>query len=223
MKKVFVLICCLIMVSGCSNKIYNKVVLNVAEVRQNLFTGKTDNIEVSLMSGMREEDYVVNGYCSTPIEFGVLTFKVNNQVVMPEQVNYVLTVGTARYDGVLEHNPFDGSYVADLKRIIDSEDVISAKIIAGEFVDSVELISVTKDFNVDFNQALKIACSELDNSLKQFIENSSFRAECYVKLINDDEILNVYYWYVNFVGVNGNTVSVIIDPITKQIMAKKTV
>ena len=155
MKKVFVLICCLIMVSGCSNKIYNKVVLNVAEVRQNLFTGKTDNIEVSLMSGMREEDYVVNGYCSTPIEFGVLTFKVNNQVVMPEQVNYVLTVGTARYDGVLEHNPFDGSYVADLKRIIDSEDVISAKIIAGEFVDSVELISVTKDFNVDFNQALR--------------------------------------------------------------------
>jgi len=214
----------LLVFCGCANlKIYDKVINNLAEVRYNLYSGKTENINVTLMSGKREKNYVVNGYCTDSVDFGVITFKVKSDITMTKEINFVLTVGTTRYDGILEQNPFDGSYVYDLRNIIDSEEVITAKIIAGEFVESVELTSVTNNFNVNWDNALKIACKELNDSLQTFIENDEFKGECYVKLICDEDILGTYYWYVNFVSRFGKSYSVIIDPITNEIMAKKNI
>lgn len=225
MKKIsLILLCGVLLLCGCTNlKIYDKAINNLAEVRYNLYSGKTDDISVTLMSGKREKDYVINGYCTDSVDFGVITFKVKSDIIMPDEVNFVLTVGTTRHDGVLEKNPFDGSYVYDLKTIIDSEEVITAKIIAGEFVDSVELTSVTNNFNVNWDNALKIACKELNDSLNSFIENDEFKGECYIKLICDEDIMGTYYWYVNFVSRNGKSYSVIIDPISNEIMGKKNI
>lgn len=225
MKKFFiVLICCSLLLCGCnSSKAYDFAVNNLAEVRYNLYATSTEDISVTLMSGKREKDYVVNGYCTDPIEFGVITFNVLADVVLPDVVNFVLTVGTTRYDGMLEKNPFDGSYVYDVKKIIDSGDVITAKIIAGDFVKDAELISVTKNFNVNWQNALKLACSELKNELNDFVEDGVFKGECYVKIINDDEVDDNFYWYVNFVNRSGKNYAVVIDPISHEIMAKKSV
>ena len=224
MKKFIILFLSCALLFGCSNsKTYDMAKNNLAEVRYNLYSGKTDNISVTLMSGKREKDYVINGFCSEAIPFGVLTFKINESILLKGDVNFVLTVGTFRYDGVLEKNPFDGSYVYDLKNIIDSSEVITAKIIAGEFVDEVELKSVTDSFNVNYDNALRIACKELNDNLKSFIENDEFKGECYVKLICDDDVTGLYYWYVNFVSRNGKNYCVIIDPISNEIMAKKNI
>ena len=50
-------------------------------------------------------NYKINGYCTEPIEFGVLTFKLRN--IDDFDVNiaqYVIFIGTSRFDGVLEKN-----------------------------------------------------------------------------------------------------------------------
>lgn len=218
-------LCSVMCFSACSSsKLYSLVSKNIAEVRHNLYVGETENIKVSLISGTREKDYVINGYCTEPVEFGVLTFTLKNDVVMPEVVNYVLTVGTTRYDGVLEKNPYDGTYVCDVKKIIDTTDVVSAKIIAGEFVDSVQISNVASGWNVNHENALKLACSELKKELNTLIENDKFCGECYIKILNDTELKeNHYFWYVNFVSRHGKTFAVIIDPISNEIMAKKTI
>lgn len=209
---------------GGSTKLYDYAKNNLAEVRQNLYVGESENLQVSLISGKREKDYVVNGFCTEPTEFGVLTFMFKTDVALPETVNYVLTVGTTRYDGVLEQNPYDGSFVCDVKKIIESSEVISAKIIAGEFVESVEVKSVTSNWNVNADNALKLACSELKQELNTFIENDEFYAECYIKIINDPDVdKDNYFWYVNFVGRNNKTYAVVINPISNEIMAKKTI
>ncbi len=229
MKKLFkvglLFFCAIVMCGGCFNvnKFYDFAKNNIAEIRQNMYVGETDNLKVSLISGNREKDYVVNGFATSLVEFAVLTFMFKSEIVLPETVNYVLTVGTVRYDGVLEQNPYDGSFVCDVKKIINSNDVITAKIIAGEFVESVEVKSVLTGWNVDSSNALKLACSELKNELANFLENDEFYAECYIKIINDPDVdKNNYFWYVNFVGRNGKNFAVVINPVSNEIMAKKS-
>lgn len=218
---------CVFTLSGCgSKKLVQIVQSNLAEVRYNLMLGSNSNITSSLMSGKREKDYVVNGIATESVDFGVLTFKVlNEDVVFTDDVKYVLTVGTNRTDGILEKNPFDGSYVADIGKIIaDTSEVIKAKILCGTFNEEVELISVTKDWKVQHDNALKLACTELKRELESFFENDMFMGEAYVKIINDElGDKNNYYWYVSFVNRNGKNFAVIIDPKTNEILAKKNI
>ena len=212
---------CVFILCGCGySRIYDMAHSNVAECRQVMYVGKTNNLSVNLISGTREQNYVVNGYCTDSISFGVLTFKILTDINI-DTANYVLTIGTTRYDGILERNPYDNTYMCDVKTLINTNDVITAKIIAGEFVESVELNNITADWNVNSDNALKLAVSELTKELKTFIENDEFKAECYIKIVNDDEVNEMYYWYVSFVGRNGKTYAVIIDPISNEILAKK--
>lgn len=212
-----------ILLSGCfSNKYYNLSVNKLAENRHNLYYGENESVETTLITGTRESDYVINGYCTQSIEFGVVTFKLLASVEFAGNPLYSLTVGTTRYDGALEQNPFDGTYVADVKTLINSTEKIIAKLMMGDFVQEIELVSVTSNWQINYDQALEIACKELKSDLEGFMDNGEFAGEVYVKIINDDDVDNkVYYWYVNFVNRSGKNVAVIIDPNTKEILAKK--
>ncbi len=215
---------CLICLFGCHNqKLYDMALNCIAEVRELMFCGSNNNIKATLISGFREEDYVVNGYCTDPMEFGVLTFEVLADVSFLENVNYVLTIGSVRFDGKLEHNPYNDTYVCDIQKKITPGQNIFAKIIAGDFVENVELFSVTNNWVLDYNDALKTACIELDDELKEFVKDEQFCGECYIKILNDDELNNSYYWFVNFVSRFGKNYAVVVDPITAEILAKKTV
>lgn len=215
---------CLVCLYGCQKqKIYDMAITNIAEVRELMLGGENENVKATLISGFREIDYVVNGYCTEPIEFGVLTFNVLADIVIPENVSYVLTIGSVRYDGKLEHNPYNDTYVCDIQKKIEQGEIVFAKIIAGEFVENVELTTVTHNWVLNYKDALRTACSELSKELEEFVKDEQFCGECYIKILNDDELNNLYYWYVNFVSRFGKNYSVIIDPITAEILAKKTV
>ena len=214
---------CLICLFGCHNqKLFDMALNNVAEVRELMFCGSNKNIKATLISGFREEDYVVNGYCADPMEFGVLTFEVLADVSFLENVNYVLTIGSVRFDGKLEHNPYNDTYVCDIQKRITPGQNIFAKIIAGDFVENVELFTVTNNWVLDYKAALKTACIELDDELNEFVKDEQFCGECYIKILNDDELDGTYYWFVNFVSRFGKNYAVVVDPITAEILAKKT-
>lgn len=221
----FILIIAVSVFGGCfSNKYYNLTLNKLSEVRYNLYEGENDQICVTLMSGKREEDYVINGYNTKLVDFGVLTFKVKNEDYAKfDKAKFVLLVGTKRYDGDLEKNPFDGSFVTDIGKIIDSNEQIFAKIMMGDFIGETTLANVNNSWTVNYEEALKIACKELKGQLDKFMENGEFAGEGYIKIINDLEAkINTYYWYVNFVNRKGENIAVIIDPNTKEILAKKT-
>ncbi len=225
MKKICVLIIsvfCLILMCGCG---YNNIVQlaseNVAECREVMYVGSNQHIKVNMISGMRERNYVVNGYCTEGIEFGVITFTILDDIEI-DNANYVLTVGTTRYDGLLERNPYDLTYMCDIKKNINTSEVVTAKIIAGEFVECVELVNITNNWNVNSDNALKIAVSQLSKQLKPFVDNGEFKGECYIKIVSDDEINDVYYWYVSFVGRDNTKLAVIIDPISNEVLSSKS-
>ena len=221
MKFFLLLIASLVIFSSCTNKYENLLKSNTAEVREFLMEGSVKDIKASLICGKREKDYKINGYASELIEFGVLTFELENIDEFDENLgNYVLLVGTTRYDGALEKNPFDDTLVADIKKIIDSKENVTAKIIIGEYSQEINLTLINSDWKVTSDDVYKIVASKYKDQLEIVNSNNVFNGEIYIKILNDaDMYKGDYYWYVTLVTRKGGKLSLIISPYTSEILA----
>lgn len=215
-----VLSCCLAFL-GC-NKYYNVYKNSLAEIRYNIFTGSSENFDITFMSGKREKNYVINGYNTELIDFGVITIKLKDESLDCTNSSFALTVNTLRYEDNLEKNPFDGTLVADIGVVIDNEiSAITIKVIIDKISEDITLTNLSSQWELNCYDALKIASKQLKQELSPFITNE-FLGECYVKIIPDSINNNgEYLWYINFAGREGTQHSVIINPITKEILAKK--
>ena len=218
---IFLLIINCFLLTGC-NKTYKSALSTISEIRYNIFAGCSDHFDVTFMSGRREKDYVINGYNTELIDFGIVTISVKDPDAQINNPRFSLTINTLRYDDILEKNPFDGTYVADIKNIIDDDlNSITLKLFMGDIVEELTLQNLSINWKVDSKKALKIACKELSKELAPLITNM-FLGETYIKIIKDTIINNdSYYWYVNFASRNGIYHSIIIDPMTSEILAKK--
>lgn len=221
MKLFLLLICGIFCLTACTNKYENLLISNTAEVREFMMEGAATSVKASLICGKREKDYKLNGYASELIEFGVLTFTLDNVQDYDETIaKYILNVGTLRYDGALEKNPFDGTLVADIKRIIDKNENVSVKLIIGEYLQDIPLKLIGADFKVQSEDVYKIVASKYKNQLKAISVNNVFEGELYIKIINDaDEYKGDYYWYVSLLTRKGGKLSLIISPYTSEILA----
>ena len=208
---------------GCDgnlNKIVNEA---VSEVRYNLFVANSEEIFVEFSSGFREDPYVINGVSNAKKEFGVVSVKflkdMNSYDGLP---SFVLTINGVNFDREFELNPFNQTYVQDIETFVLDDDVISIKVLWGDFCFESELENKSKNFNLNHKDVLKIMIKEFKSNLKKMIKNQTFQGEIYVKIIVDPSLLiEKTYWYVGVVGRTGQNYSIIIDPISKQILAKK--
>lgn len=223
MRKIFIYVLLIIScfgLCGC-NKEYKLANNSIAEIRYNIFAGSNDNLSITFMSGQREKDYVINGYNTDLVDFGVITITINNPEIDTTNSSVALTIDTLRYEEVLEKNPFDGTLVADIGVVVNNNiNNMSAKVFIGESVDEITLTNLSYDWEVDCNKALKLACNELSNELSPLMTNE-FLGEVYIKIIEDTISNNGHLWYVNFISRDGIQHSVIIDPSSSEILAKK--
>ena len=209
------------LLQGC-NKYYNISKANISEIRHNIFIGSSDNFDITFMSGKREKDYVINGYNTELIDFGIVTIALKNSNIDSQIPTFALTIDTLRYEDTLEKNPFDGTYVADIGLIVDNDlPTITIKIIMGEISEEVVLTNLSCNWKLNSYGALKLACKTLKNELRPLMSHE-FLGEVYVKIIKDTIVDNEsYFWFVNFASRNGIYHSIIIDPVTSEILAKK--
>lgn len=221
MKIFLLLILGIITLTSCTNKYENILKSNTAEVQEFLLEGKSNNIKSSLVCGMREKEYKINGYATDLIEFGILTFELPNiDDYDVSLAQYVLTVDTLRYDGELEKNPFNNTLVADIKKIINLSDNITAKLIIGDFVSEIKLNNVADEWKVNSDDVYQIVSNKFKPDIETLNSNNIFGGEVYVKIINDaDMYKGDYYWYVSIIGRKGGTLSLIICPDSKDILA----
>lgn len=211
-----------ILISGCAKSKVNYLKENIAEFREFVFEGEKDGVEVSLICGMRETEYVINGYATEPKEFGVLSFTVQNiDNYDVSLATYVLTINSTRYDGKLIQNPFNKSLVVDIGKVVDKDANINAKIMIGEYIREVNLNLIGKDFKINANNALEIFADTYKDEINSLIDNGVFKGEVYLKLINDeDQNISDYYWYVNLVNRNNKNFSLILSPYSGEVLAK---
>lgn len=219
--KIFLFLICAFFISSCGKNYSNFIESNIAEIREFIMTGKNQEVSANLMCGMRECDYILNGIATSLIEFGVITFEIENiDNYDTTNATYILNVNSDRYTGVLEKNPFDNTLVADIKKIIDSNANVSAKIVIGDFSRIIELETINVDWKISSDNIIDILIKEHKDKLDTFISNKEFLAEVYIKIINDSDIYkDSYYWYVNILGKEGNSYNLIISPYTGQVLA----
>lgn len=219
--KLFFLLCAIILFSSCQSKYENLLKSNTSEVRQYLYEGKSENVSASLIVGMREKNYIVNGYSSELVEFGVLSFDVKeSETIDVNSSNYILFVGTEKFEGDLQENPFDHTLVADIHKIIDTNKKVIARIVSGGYEKDIVLSHINKDWTIDTEDVYSLVAKKLKNEISSFINKNNFEGEVYIKIINDADInVGDYYWFVSIIGRKGNRLSAIISTNQNEILA----
>ena len=131
---VLLLCTCVVFINACSPKVLTYVQENIAEVHYNIYAGASDEVSCAYSAGKREIDYKLNGYATQLIDFGLITFVVNNSNVVADVPSFELSYGNVKTEGTLEQNPYDRSYVADIKQIITTLTEMIATIKLGSYV-----------------------------------------------------------------------------------------
>lgn len=219
MKLFFLIICSLFVFSSCQNKYEVYLRNNTSEIRKCIFVGECEDFECSLILGEREKNYIVNGYSGDCVEFGIISFDFQEKESL-ESGNFALTVGTEKISGDLKINPIDNTLVADIKKTFDCDKKVYAKICMGKYEKELQLKCVNNNWKVQSEDVYNILSQKLKKEVSSFVASNTFEGEVYIKILNDKDInVSDYYWFVNIIGRNGNRLSAIISPQTKEILA----
>ena len=190
----------------------------ISEKDELLFSGEDENFFVTLCIGKRENPYVVNGESSQLIDFAVLTAykKGNNQV--KNDVSFELNVSGQSKSGKFEVNPFDGSFVVDLLSVGENLQDVFVKIFYDEQTCSINLQNALAESDLTSTQALNIGINELKKVESEIVQNGKVNGEIYVRIMQNQG--QVPLWYVSLITKENKLFALIIDPKTKQVIAK---
>ncbi|MBR2970056.1 MAG: hypothetical protein IKC49_03275 [Clostridia bacterium] len=224
-KKLIVFALCAISIltfSACGSK---KLDLNdyIIEERTNLFTACDNMYTVTLSSGMRESDYNLDGVKNNMVEFSILTIMRNDGEPMAnDNYTYVITVGEETLSGTLTKSQVDNSYSTDLEHIIPNDANINAEIKFTGYTFQQDLTNTSADFSVDMATAISIANDELNDDIRDILKDNA-KIEVVTKILKDysTEEVKRYYWYVGVISTNGDTLGILIDANSGEIIAKK--
>jgi hypothetical protein len=199
---------------------------NISEVRYNLFRGSSEALSATLMTGEREEDYILNGIAEDLMDFGIITviFKQPTSELMGSPT-YKLTVGDIFYEGELEKSPFDASYVADIEQRVDDDAQVYLLVEWDTLYETIKLDAISPDWELNWEKALEVAMDNIaDTNFEELIDGTKLKAEVHIKIISDPQgVTNQYYWYISIYGQGGSVIEIVIDPNTSEIISKRVI
>ena len=223
-KRIFLLIFLIpvLLLSGCNVGFKIKAWQVVSEYRKCLFVANCEDFSATFTSGKRESSYSYDGVSSNLVEFGVLTVQFFSKLEPNNIPQYVLFIDTIQYEDILEFNPIDGTYVADIGKDISNKSDIYLRVYGGGINDQTKMKCVSNNWKVSYKQAFNTALQKFKPTLKKQIKHNSINGEFFIKIVGDksDQTLNIC-WYVSYLGVDKTTLACIIDVYSGQIIAFK--
>lgn len=214
---------CLFCLTACGKSSINLSDYLIEE-RNNLFTAQDNLYSVTFSSGMRENNYAYDGNIDEKVEFGVLTLMRNDSNPLANDTySYKITIGEEELSGTMEKSPVDNSYAVDIERSVDDNATINVEIKFTGYKFNQGLVNTSKDFSVDKKTALDIANKELKEDIKNLMSDKNNKIEVVMKILKDSSSseVNRFYWYVGVISTNGETLGLLIDTNTGEIIAKK--
>ena len=214
---------CLFGLTACGK---TKVDLNdyLIEERNNLFTANDNLYTVTFSSGLRENDYNYDGVVNEKVDFGILTLIRNDSLPLANDTyTYKITINEEEFTGNMEKSPIDNSYAVDIEKQVNNDDIINVEIKFTGYTFKQDLTNTSKDFVVDKNTALNQATNELKTEIENLLKDKNNKIEVVMKILKDSSNteLNRFYWYVGIISTNGETLGILIDTNTGEIIAKK--
>lgn len=193
---------------------------NVSENGVSFFVDSTnDNVNLKVSSGTRENPYNLDGVHNEMKPFTLLIFKTTlNGISDP---SFTAQINGTEYQGVLELNPCDGTFVTDLGILLDNNAEINVTINVNDMEFTFTPTNLNSKWGLSFEEALDIGLENMKGIIEGLIENGKFNGECYVKVISDPSgVLNIYYYYIGIVDVSGNIYSIVLDTADGKILSK---
>lgn len=227
MKKViyvaFIFVLIAILSIACSDKLWLSFQNSISEERQNLFVGENDLVYSTFMSGLREEDYVLDGLSGNLVEFGVISFYVKNfNDMYLQNPSYALDIDGEIFEGELLRNPYDFTFVADIKKLITNDAKITVTLTSSKINTAFELVCVSKDWVINCEDAKELGYKALKSTLKVNSTSNQLSGEVYVKILYDTSKLNnEFFWCVTVIFENGKESSVVLDNATGKVLSGK--
>ncbi len=174
-------------------------------------------------SGKRESSYYYDGGSTRLVEFGVVSIKYTSKLTVDSVPQYLLFIDTMQYEGVLEFNPIDNTYVADICKNISSYADIYLRVYGGGVDEQMKLPCVSNNWRVSYKQAFDIAISHFEPTLRSQIVKNKINGEFFIKIVGDNvgDIFDIC-WYVSYLGKDGTVLACIINPNTGEILADKS-
>lgn len=212
MRKVFFVVLIAIVLFflfGCSDAL-NNVEDNMSDIRYNLFEAKNGSYHINFMSGLREEPYDYDGISNSLQEFGVVTVWFNlNQTA--QFIPCVIKIDDVPFSCELEKNPFENNFMADIGKIVGDDNVLKV-IIDGDETNSLTLVNKSKDWQIDYDEALDIGKGQIGDVIKENSLHGKICGEFYLKILYDkNRVVDAYYWYFSFLDKNNKSYSCVID------------
>lgn len=210
---------CGLFLSGCGGNNVVEIAKNsISELTLNYFVGETENFKVSMSSGLREQDYAVDGVRGDLVEFCVLSV-VPVGGVDTFGLEYTVEINEDTHQGVFEQSPFDHSLASDLGLSVADSDEVFVYIILNNETEIAKLNCISSDFEIKETLAVNIAVEHLLPKISALLEDKK-SIEGYCKVISSDKNLGIYFWYVSFVNTDFTRIAVIIDPASGEIIAE---
>lgn len=205
MKKFFVFLLILLSIFniGCNSKL-NSVTNNISELQLTYYIYEDNDYTISLISGIREKDYVLDG---------VSTESKNYCVLMLEQTNFKelssVNIRINGKDNLITPllNPYNNNYVYDLEIPLGSDNLISVS-----FDDNFYTL---ENLAINFNHSYKDCINSIlnDDKLQDFFVNNKFNGEVFIRLIKLKDFDNVFYQLL-FVNTDFSSIQYVINPST---------
>ncbi len=219
---ILVLMCSLVGLTACKS---NKVNLSdcVIEERNNLFVAEDSLYTATFSTGMREEDYNLDGVVNNLVPFGVITLARNDRSPLADDsYTFIIKIDGESYTGFLLKSPVDNTYSVDIGQSASDDAVVELQITFTGYSFNKTLGCVSSEFSVDKTRALEIASTELEEGISNITSDKNNKIEVIMKIMKDySSEEKSYYWYVGIVSTNGDTLGILIDTNTGDIIAKK--
>ena len=223
MKFFLLIISVVLLFSWCGQRLEKDIIDNISEIREFMLFSKDSGASVSMMCGYREMEYKLNGISTELIEFGVVTVRMFEEISGELDMNYVLFVGTEKFAGVMSKNPFDGTFVIDIHKIIDKIANVILQLELGEWDRSYKLTRIDEDWGIKSRDCIKVLIERYEKELKNFYNKKEWCAEVYVKIVDEsDRNVSNFYFYISVLGRNGDSISMIVSPQTGEILASNS-
>ena len=201
---------------GCGKTTADYVKENVAEITKTFYFAENENFYITLASGQREKEYLLDGRAQPLTDFALLSVTFFDDIPS-EIINVEVTIDEEKRQVEMEYNSMTNSFLADLELLLNENEQIAVK-----YADqTLTLENLSKNFVIDWQQALNIAIKELKTEIEKEKKYANLNAEVYLKVLDKKaNKFDNFFWCFTILNVKNESFSVIISTTDGSVLAK---
>lgn len=203
-------------ISGCTKTTSELMQENMSEFASVYYYGEGDNFHVSISSGERESTYLLNGKSEDCVDFALVSLFFDD-APSGSLVKATILVDGQESEVELEVGGVNSAYMVDLETLLSGEE----EIVFTYSGQTVTLENLSKNFQIDAQQAVEIGANELESEILKNKTSTALNCEGYLKVLDKKSNgLDYVFWCFSIVNTDGESYSVIISTEDGSILAK---